>query len=172
MHDRADFAVVPHRESRGLGEKAVALRAVIARERSAVPEGQGSGRGEVGQFEQRGRVQAGRRSRFERRTVQREQGAERLDIMRGGVQQGRRGGGDRVGQRVDVIVHRIQNGAGCVAAGELRRAERTVAVGKGVSVLAERIKHIEICVYKRVLLQPAQHGKPAYLQGKGGKFHG
>ena len=110
-------------------------------------------------------------SGFERRAVEREQGVQHLEIVRGRVQQGGRGGGDRVGQRVDIVMHRVQHRAGGVAAGKLRRAQRAVAVGERRRALLERVKGIEIRANERVALQAAQHGKRAQAQGKGGKLH-
>ena len=46
------------------------------------------------------------------------------------------------------------------------------ARGKGCGILAECVERVQICVHKRVVLQAAQHRKPAQLQRKGGKLHG
>ena len=109
---------------------------------------------------------------LERRAVQREQGAEHLDIVRGRVQQGGRGGGNPIGQGVDVKVHRVEHGMGGVPAGILRGAKRAVAAGKLRSALLECVKGVQICADERVPVQAAQHRKRAQTQGKGGKIHG
>ena len=90
---------------------------------------------------------------------------------RGGKQRIRRGV-DRVGQRVDVKVDRVQKGAGNIAAGEACRAQRTVAVREIGRRAVKGGKRLGVCVHEREPEYAAQNGKGVQTQRKVGKLHG
>ena len=101
-----------------------------------------------------------------------EQAVQHLDVVgRGGKQRIRRGV-DRVGQRVDVKVDRVQKGAGNIAAGEACRAQRTVAVREIGRRAVKGGKRLGVCVHEREPEYAAQNGKRVQTQRKVGKLHG
>ena len=92
--------------------------------------------------------------------------------MRGGIEQGRVGCVQPVGQGVGIKMDGIKQCTVRPAAGKQRFTQCAVAVGKSSGTAVECIQRIRIGVHERMPVQAAQYGKGVYVQGKGGKFHG
>ena len=172
MDDRERRAVVLHGERRGLREKAVALAPVVAGKLRAGGERKRGGRREIGKRTQRIRIKMQSCRLAQLTAGESEQAVQHLDVVgRGGKQRIRRGV-DRVGQRVDIKVDRVQKEAGNIAAGEACRAQRTVAVREIGRRAVKGGKRLGVCVHEREPEYAAQNGKRVQTQRKVGKLHG
>ena len=172
MDDRERRAVVLHGERRGLCEKAVALAPVVAGKLRAGGERKCGGRREIGQRTQRICVKMQSCRLAQLTAGESEQAVQHLDVVGRGGKQSICRGIDRVGQRVDVEVDRVQKGAGNIAAGEACRAQRAVAVREIGRRAVKGGKRLGVCIHEREPEYAAQNGKRVQTQRKVEKLHG